>query len=97
MSTSRDWRPGFEQQTARINVTDREWRAFRARCLNDGEHVSEALGRLVRAAPNDTPVVVTRERVNTPSKAEKRPAVVKTTKAEPAGGPVVLSLFDVGS
>ncbi len=94
MSTSRDWRPGFEQQTARINVTDREWRAFRARCLDDGEHVSEALGRLVRAALNDK-AVVTRERVNTPPAAEKRP-VVGTTKAEPAGVPVVLSLFDIG-
>jgi len=94
MSTSRDWRPGFEQQTARINVTDHEWRAFRARCLNDGEHVSDVLARLVRAALDNKPAMVTRERVNTPSKAEKRTAVVKTSKADPGSGPVTLSLFD---
>ncbi len=47
MGTTRDWRPAFEQQTARINVDDDTWRKFRRMCLDRGEHVSEVLGGLV--------------------------------------------------
>lgn len=105
MSSPRDWRPGFEQQTARINVTDHHWRAFRARCLDDGEHVSDALGRLVRAAlaghhhPSvdqaAEPETMTRERVNPPPSTTARTATVTPTDAEPDGGPVALSLFEI--
>ncbi len=96
MSTSRDWRPaGFEQQTARINVTDREWRAFRARCLDDSEHVSDSLARLVRAALEEQ--AATRERVNTPPPEPKTtPAAPARTTAKPVDAPVALSLFDPG-
>ena len=104
---TRDWRPAFEQQTARINVTDNEWRAFRARCLADGEHVSEVLGRLVRAeldgdvagsvVVEPEPAPVTRERVNTPPKTEKPAAVVTAIEVEHDSGPVFLSLFEIDS
>ena len=37
----------MEQQVARVNVTDEQWKAFRRACLDDGVPVSDALGRLV--------------------------------------------------
>jgi hypothetical protein len=38
-----------EQQMARVNVSDAAWVEFRSACLAKGEHVSDALGRLVSA------------------------------------------------
>lgn len=72
MGSPRNWRPAFEQQTARINVDDNTWREFRARCLADDEHVSEVLARLVRAELDRT--VSTRERVNTKASSARRRA-----------------------
>lgn len=37
----------MEQQVARVNVTDEQWKVFRRACLDDGVPVSDALGRLV--------------------------------------------------
>jgi hypothetical protein len=61
VSSPRERQPGFDQQTARINTGDDTWRAFRRLCLDDGEPVSEVLGRLVdreverrRPAPRPT-------------------------------------------
>ncbi len=33
---------------ARVNVSDAVWIEFRAACLVEGEHVADALGRLVK-------------------------------------------------
>jgi len=90
MGSPRNWRPAFEQQTARINVDDDTWREFRARCLADDEHVSEVLGRLVRTELDRG--VSTRERVTDP------PAMPRKAAARPAtaaGQAEVLSLFDL--
>ncbi len=90
MSPSRDWRPGFEQQTARINVTDDTWRRFRQLCLDDDEHVSVVLGRLVdqaverRRPPARSTSKPPRPRVNTSTcehDTETRPAKRRPTSA----------------
>ncbi len=90
MGTTRDWRPAFEQQTARINVDDNTWRAFRRLCLDQGEHVSEILGRLVAGEvarghqPADKPVVI----------AEPEPVRVDAPTRERDHSQTALSLFD---
>jgi len=90
MGPPRNWRPAFEQQTARINVDDDTWREFRAKCLADGEHVSEVLARLVRAELNRA--VLTREPVDG-QRAKPRKAAASPVRAE--GAPEALSLFDL--
>lgn len=87
MGSPRNWRPAFEQQTARINVDDTTWLEFRTRCLADGEHVSDALARLVRAELDRT--VSTRERAAVKSATRKAPA------PEDRGGAEALLLFDL--
>ncbi len=90
MGTTRDWRPAFEQQTARINVDDNTWRAFRRLCLDQGQHVSEALGRLVATEvahsyePVDKPVTI----------GEPEPARVDAPTREHDHTQTALSLFD---
>lgn len=92
MGSPRNWRPAFEQQSARINVDDGTWREFRTRCLADGEHVSDVLARLVRAEL-DGPVS-TRERVtDQPVKPPTRKAAAPPVKNE--GEAEALSLFDL--
>jgi len=90
MGSPRNWRPAFEQQTARINVDDDTWREFRARCLADDEHVSEVLGRLVRTELDRG--VSTRERVTDPTAMPRKAAARPATAA---GQAEVLSLFDL--
>ncbi len=89
MGSPRNWRPAFEQQTARINVDDDTWLVFRTKCLADSEHVSEVLARLVRAELDRS--VSTRERVT--GKAAGPPTAAARVKdlgeAEPR------SLFDL--
>jgi hypothetical protein len=108
MSTPRDWRPGFEQQTARINVSNDTWRAFRQLCLDDGEHVSEVLGRLVdqeanrRRPPARQPGVdkPAPNRVNASTREHYAPTKKATGTTRPTsttgtrGTTEVLSLFD---
>jgi len=90
MGSPRNWRPAFEQQTARINVDNDTWREFRTRCLANGEPVSEVIARLVRGELNRA--VLTRERVDG-QQAKPRKAAASPVRAE--GAPETLSLFDL--
>lgn len=47
---------------ARVNVSDAAWVEFRSVCLAKGEHVSDALGRLVAAELNRAARAATRRR-----------------------------------
>jgi hypothetical protein len=96
VSSPRDWRPGFDQQTARINVSDDTWRAFRRVCLDDDEPVSVVLGRLVdhhvarrRPAPRPATNQPAQPRVDTSTREQPTKA---TATARPATE--ALSLFD---
>lgn len=105
MSPSRDWRPAFEQQTARINASDDTWRTFRRLCLDDGEHVSDVLGRLVdhevqrrRPAARPTAERPPRSRANastreqaTTKPTERRSAAATSTATAASSAP---TLFD---
>ena len=89
MGSPRNWRPAFEQQTARINVDDDTWLEFRTRCLAGGEHVSEVLARLVHA---ELDCGLTRERVtDQPAKPPKAPA----PPVKDHGEAEALSLFEL--
>jgi hypothetical protein len=98
VSTPRDRQPGFDQQTARINVTDDTWRAFRRLCLDDDEPVSVVLGRLVdhhvahrqpAARPTTKPP---RPPADTSTREQPTKATTTSTNTRPATE--ALSLFD---
>jgi len=90
MGSPRNWRPAFEQQTARVNVDDETWLEFRTRCLAGGEHVSEVLARLVRAELDRS--LLTRERV---SDQPAKPPKAAAPPVKDSGAAEALSLFDL--
>ncbi len=99
VSSPRDRRPGFDQQTARINVDDDTWRAFRRICLDDDEPISVVLGRLVdhqvarrRPATRPDPVKPPRPRVDTSTREQATSTAATATRAGPISE--ALSLFD---
>lgn len=108
MSTSRDWRPGFEQQTARVNVGDDTWLKFRRLCLDNDEHVSVALGRLVdrevqrrrpaaRPATHEPPRLNASTREQATSKpAEHRPPLATLASTSATAMSSAPTLFDQG-
>jgi hypothetical protein len=100
VSSPRDRRPDFDQQTARINVDDDTWRTFRRICLDDDEPISVVLGRLVdhevarrRPATRPDPVKPPRPRVDA-STREQPTGAQPTTPTSATTTTEVLSLFD---